>query len=67
MEHKIINESDADLKMMWVLMPGGLEDFFQAIGRERNPGDAAPTPFPRPDNVAELERATVFASAEQKA
>ncbi len=59
-EHKIINESDAPLKMMWVLMPGGLEDFFAAIGRPRTAGETSPAPFPRPDNVAEIERATVF-------
>ena len=58
--HKIINDTDCDLKMMWVLMPGGLEDFFQAIGRERKPGEPAPEPFSRPDDVAEIEARTVF-------
>ncbi len=60
--HKIVNDGDADLKMMWVLMPGGLEDFFEGIGRARQPGDAAPEPFPRPENAAEIEARTVFAS-----
>ncbi len=66
-EHKIINESEADLKMMWVLMPGGLEDFFQAIGRPRAADEPAPENFPRPENVAEIERATVFGTADQEA
>ena len=66
-EHKIINESDADLKVMWVLMPGGLENFFQAIGQPRAAGDPAPDNFPRPENVAEIERATVFGTADQEA
>ena len=48
--------------MMWVLMPGGLEDFFQAIGRPRTAGEPAPEPFARPYNVEEIERRTVFAS-----
>ena len=61
--HKIINDTDRDLKMMWVLMPGGLEEFFQAIGRERVPGEPAPAPFPRPANVAEIEARTVFANS----
>ena len=61
-KHKIVNDGQADLKMLWVLMPGGLEDFFQAIGRSRTPGTPAPTPFPRPDNVEAIERETVFAS-----
>ena len=61
-KHKIVNDSQADLKMLWVLLPGGLEDFFQAIGRPRRPGTPAPEPFPRPENVAEIERETVFAA-----
>ena len=63
--HTIINDGTGDLKMMWVLMPGGLEDFFQAIGRARTPGEPAPAPFPRPDNVEEIERQTVFAGLDK--
>ena len=65
-KHKIVNDSQADLKMLWVLMPGGLEDFFQAIGRPRTPGEPAPTPFPRPENVEEIERATVYAGLDER-
>ncbi len=61
-KHKIVNDSQADLKMLWVLVPGGLEDFFQAIGRPRTPGEPAPAPFPRPENVDQIERDTVFAA-----
>ncbi|MCH8997919.1 MAG: cupin domain-containing protein [Proteobacteria bacterium] len=64
--HKIVNDSAADLKMLWVLVPGGLEDFFQAIGRPRTPGEPAPAPFPRPENVEEIERDTVFAGLDQQ-
>ena len=64
--HKIVNDSQADLKMLWVLMPGGLEDFFQAIGRPRTPGEPAPAPFPRPENVEEIERATVYAGLDER-
>ncbi len=59
--HKIVNEGADDLKMMWVLTPGGLENFFEAIGRPRAAGEPAPAPFSRPANVEEIERATVFA------
>ncbi len=52
--------------MLWVLMPGGLEDFFQAIGRPRTPGEPAPPPFPRPENVEEIERATVYAGLDER-
>ena len=56
-KHEIVNDSDEDLVMMWVITPPGLEDFFKAIGRPRTPGDAAPAPFARPENVVEVERA----------
>ncbi len=65
-KHKIVNDSQADLKMLWVLMPGGLEDFFQAIGRPRRPGEPAPAPFPRPENIEEIERATVYAGLDER-
>lgn len=64
--HTIINDGERELKMMWVLMPGGLEDFFAAIGRAREPGAPAPVPFPRPDNVEEIERRTVFAGLDDE-
>lgn len=55
-KHEIINESDDDLVMLWVISPPGLEDFFRAIGRKRVAGDPAPSPFPRPDDVVAVER-----------
>ncbi len=65
-KHKIVNDGKNDLKMLWVLMPGGLEDFFQAIGRPRTPGEPAPAPFPRPENVEQIERDTVFAGLDER-
>ncbi|MCG8545745.1 MAG: cupin domain-containing protein [Alphaproteobacteria bacterium] len=59
--HTFINDGDTDLKMFWMLAPGGLEDFFEAIGRPRRPGDPAPEPFARPDDVQQIETGTVFA------
>lgn len=56
-KHEIINESDdEDLVMMWVIAPGGLEDFFATIGRPRQAGDPAPEPFERPADVIAVER-----------
>lgn len=59
--HSFINDSDAPLSFFWLLMPAGLEPFFEAIGRPRQEGEPAPAPFPRPDNVEEIEARTVFA------
>lgn len=60
--HTFINTSnDKPLKFSWVLMPGGLEDFFEGIGRPRVAGTPDPEPFARPENVLEIEKKTVFA------
>lgn len=64
--HTFINTGTKPMKMAWVLMPGGLEDFFAGIGRKRNPGEPAPAHFPRPDDVLEIERRTVFAPPPKK-
>jgi mannose-6-phosphate isomerase-like protein (cupin superfamily) len=63
--HKFTNPGPGEATFLWMLMPGGLDRFFAAIGRPREPGAASPTPFPRPDNVAEIERRTVFGWADQ--
>jgi quercetin dioxygenase-like cupin family protein len=56
-KHEILNDSTEDLVMMWVITPPGLENFFKAIGRPRQPGDPAPAPFARPTDVVAVERA----------
>ncbi len=62
--HKFVNtERPAELKMCWVMLPGGeggLDDFFARIGRPRTPGQPAPEPFPRPADVERIEAETVF-------
>ena len=42
--------------MMWVIAPGGLETFFEAVGRPRIAGEPAPEPFARPADVVDIER-----------
>lgn len=54
--HEIVNDGDDDLTMCWVISPGGLEEFFAAIGQERQVGDPPPPPFERPDDVVAVER-----------
>lgn len=56
-KHEIVNETDQDLVMLWVISPPGLEDFFKGIGRPRAAGDPAPAPFARPEDVVAIERA----------
>jgi len=59
-EHSFINDSDAELRLVWVMAPHGLADFFAAIGRPRQAGQPAPAPFARPADVAAIEARTVF-------
>jgi gentisate 1,2-dioxygenase len=54
--HEIINEGEEDLVMIWIVTPPGLEKFFEAIGRVRNPGAPQPAPFDRPVDVVAIER-----------
>jgi uncharacterized cupin superfamily protein len=56
-KHEIVNESQQDLVMLWLVTPPGLENFFAMIGRPRTPGEPAPEPFARPENVVAIERA----------
>lgn len=59
--HMFVNDGTEDMQFMWLLLPNGLESFFEQIGRPRNADDPAPANFPRPENVLEIERNTVFA------
>ena len=59
--HMFINETEATLVFLWLILPNGLETFFAAIGRPKHHGDPDPTPFPRPTDVLAIEARTVFA------
>jgi mannose-6-phosphate isomerase-like protein (cupin superfamily) len=64
--HVITNTGDEDLHMFWVFMPPGLEDWFRAIGKARQLGDAMPEPFDRPDTVADAMERQRFVPPAQK-
>jgi len=54
--HEVFASDDGQLKIMWVIFPPGLEDWFSAIGRPRNPAeDGAPPVFDRPEDVTEIQ------------
>lgn len=58
--HTFTNTGNTDMKLFWVFLPPGLEHWFRAIGRTRTVGEAMPPPFPRPDNVADVQNAMRF-------
>lgn len=59
--HMFINDGESDLHWLWFITPHGLEEFFRLVGRPKQPGEPTPEPFPRPDDVLEIERRTAFA------
>lgn len=59
--HMFVNDGEGELHWLWFIQPNGLETFFEEIGRPMVEGGEDPTPFPRPDDVLEIERRTAFA------
>jgi hypothetical protein len=49
------NTGSGQMRLLWMIAPGGLEDWFRAIGRLRRPGEPIPPPFERPADVAEIQ------------
>ena len=58
--HRFEASPEGPMVFLWLMMPGGLETFFERIGRERQESEGQPPPFPRPANVLEIEAETVF-------
>ena len=58
--HRIDNTGLVDMKLFWVFMPPGLDDWFRAIGKPRTPGAPTPEPFARPEDVGEIQRRMRF-------
>lgn len=63
-KHHFLNPHREPMTFLWIMTPGGLDQFFAEIGRPRASGEPSPNPFPRPDNVAEIEQRTVFGWAD---
>ena len=53
--HTVQNTGPGQMRLLWMIAPAGLEDWFRAIGRPRRPGEAMPGPFERPADVAEVQ------------
>jgi len=62
--HYVENTGPTQMKMHWVIFPPGLEDWFSAIGRPRKPGETEAPVFPRPEDVAEVQKRQRFVNPE---
>ena len=50
LQHKVTNTGTGQMRLIWFISPPGLEDWFSAIGRPRQPGEPLPPAFDRPTN-----------------
>jgi quercetin dioxygenase-like cupin family protein len=64
--HAFHNTGEAPLTFLWLILPGGLESFFERIGRPRGAGEPPPAPFPRPADVLQIEAETVFGTVAKR-
>ena len=55
LQHKVSNTGAGEMRLLWLIAPAGLEDWFRAIGRPRQRGEPRPAPFDRPPNVEAIQ------------
>lgn len=65
-QHAIVNTGEDQLRMLWVIFPPGLQDWFKALGKLRNPGDPVPAPFDRPDDIQHIQDRMNFVRPDDK-
>ena len=53
--HKVTNTGDRQMRLLWAIWPAGLEDWFQDIGKPRQPKEPMPPAFDRPRNIEQIE------------
>ena len=54
-QHTVHNTGDTQMRILWMISPAGLEDWFKALGRPRAAGQALPAPFQRPADVRAIQ------------
>jgi mannose-6-phosphate isomerase-like protein (cupin superfamily) len=64
-QHKVINTGRTQMRLLWVMSPPGLEDWFRALGRPRQSGEALPPAFERPANIREIQAQQRFIPSEE--
>ena len=55
LQHKVSNTGIGQMRLLWLIAPAGLEDWFRAIGRPRQAGEPLPAPFDRPADVEAVQ------------
>jgi hypothetical protein len=65
LQHKVINTGSEQMRLLWLISPPGLEDWFGALGRPRRAGDPMPPAFERPPNIKEIQAQQRFIASEE--
>jgi mannose-6-phosphate isomerase-like protein (cupin superfamily) len=65
LQHKVTNTGPEQLRLLWLIAPPGLEDWFRAIGRPRTAGDALPASFERPAHVEMIQSQQRFIRSDE--
>jgi hypothetical protein len=53
--HTVQNTCSGQMRLLSMIAPAGLEDWFRAIGRSRRPCEPLPPPFERPADVSAIQ------------
>ena len=54
-QHKVVNTGKGQMRLLWIISPPGLEDWFRALGRPKQADDKEAPVFERPGNISEIE------------
>lgn len=65
--HSIVNKGTTQLKVLWIILPPGLEELMARIGKPRKPGEPRPENLARPPNAQDIYDKAWFASEAQLA
>lgn len=60
-KHSVINTGKTQLKVFWIILPPGLEEMMERIGRKRTPGEPRPIGLVRPPNAQDIYDKAWFA------
>ena len=53
--HTVQNTGSGQMRLLWMIAPAGLEDWFRAVGRPRRPCEPLPPPFEQPADVSAIQ------------
>ena len=65
LQHKVVNTGAGQMRLLWLISPPGLEDWFRALGRPRAAGDSSAPTFERPANIEAIQAQQRFIASDE--